>query len=26
MLVVRINKKDVKRINQNKYIFYIYSI
>ena len=25
MLVVRLNRKDVKRINKNKYIFYIYS-
>ena len=25
MLAVRLNRKDVKRINQNKYIFYIYS-
>ena len=25
MLVERLNRKDVKRINQNKYIFYIYS-
>ena len=26
ILVERLNRKDVKRINQNKYIFYIYSI
>ena len=25
MLVVRLNRKDEKRINKNKYIFYIYS-
>ena len=25
MLVERLNRKDVKRINKNKYIFYIYS-
>ena len=25
MLVVRLNRKDVKRVNKNKYIFYIYS-
>ena len=25
MLVVRLNRKDVKSINKNKYIFYIYS-
>jgi len=25
MLVVRLNRKDVKSVNKNKYIFYIYS-